>query len=100
VLQDGLDGYSGTQDTHLYYTDHWLNFGSATGKENYSILVRYAIFQSEGGPIPNGANIKSAILSLYKYLPYYHTFQANRLLKDWREMEASWDKANTMAYEQ
>jgi len=99
VLQDGINGYAGTQDTHLYNYYHLLNYGSAKelvfGEGGvYNFLVRYAIFQSEGGPVPDGATIKSAVLSLYKYSAYDHTFQAHRLLKDWREMEASWDNAN------
>jgi hypothetical protein len=104
VLQDGLNSYSGTQDTYLYYYYHWLNFGSADellsgeGGGSYSMLVRQAIFESEGGAIPQGAVIKSATLSLYKYSPYDQIFQANRLLRDWREMEASWDNANTTTH--
>ena len=103
VLQDGLNGYSGTQDTSLYYYYPSFNFGSADelvsgeGEGSYNMLVRYVIFQSEGGAIPNGATVKSATLSLYKYSPYDETFQAYRVLKDWREMDASWNNANATA---
>lgn len=41
-----------------------------------------------------GTAIKSATLSLYKYSPYDQAFAAYRVLKDWREMDASWDNAN------
>ena len=101
VLQDGLNGYSGTQDTYLYYYYPSFNFGSADelvsgegGGGSYNMLVRYAIFQSEGGAIPEGATINSATLSLYKLSPYDEIFQAYRVLKDWHEMESSWDNAN------
>jgi len=100
TLQDGLNGYRGTQDAHLYQYHHWLNFGSdnvlkfGEGSQ-YSVLVRYAIFQSEGGPVPDGATIKSAVLSLYKRSSYDYTFRAHRVLKNWAENSASWDSASS-----
>ena len=60
-----------------------------------SSLVRFNIFQSEGGPVPNGATITSATLSLYKFAGPDVVVQANRLLKNWDEMQASWNNATT-----
>jgi len=100
TLQDGLNGYRGTQDAHIYQYHHWLNFGSDNVLKfgeggQYSVLLRYAIFQSEGGPVPDGATIKSAVLSLYKRSSYDYTFRAHRVLKNWAENSASWDSASS-----
>ena len=71
-------------------------FGAATSLidrvSDYSVLVRFAIFQSEGGPVPNGATIQSATLSLYKFTANDYTYRAHRLLQDWTEAEATWNR--------
>ncbi len=98
VLQDGLDGYLGTSDTYLadYYPK--LNFGGSDTLIGYShvyfyeILLRFEIFASEGGPVPDGATIESAKLELYKYSFYDHQYRAHRLLQDWSEREATWNQ--------
>ena len=95
TLQDGVNGYAGTRDTYLSSYHSWLNFGTATSLLDASLytgLVRFAIFQSEGGPVPNGATIESATLSLYKASYYDYTYQVTRLLRDWREGEATWSQ--------
>jgi PKD repeat protein len=57
------------------------------------MLIRFAIFQSEGGPVPNGATITSATLSIYTpYGPDVVT-KASRLLKSWSEMQVTWNAA-------
>lgn len=95
TLQDGIDGYSGTRDTYLSSYHKTINFGLTTQLNErsalYTILVRFAIFQSEGGPIPDGAIIKSAKLSLYKYSAYNYSYQIHRLLNDWNEVQATWN---------
>jgi PKD repeat protein len=58
-----------------------------------SALLRFAIFQSEGGPVPNGATITSAMLSLYKYWGPDGVFNAFRLLKNWSETQSTWNNA-------
>jgi RHS repeat-associated protein len=102
VLQDGLNGYSGTRDTSIKSgNDSNINYGSDNelkiDPNQRTILVRFAIFASQGGPIPNGATINSATLSLYKYTtePYTMNSEARRLLRDWQELEATWNRANT-----
>ena len=95
TLQDGVNGYAGTRDTYLSSYHSWLNFGTATSLLDgslYTGLVRFAIFQAEGGPVPNGATIESATLSLYKASYYDYTYQVTRLLRDWREGEATWSQ--------
>jgi hypothetical protein len=61
---------------------------------NYTPLVRFAIFQSDGGPVPNGAVIQSASLQLYKQ-HYDDTLQLNALLKPWLETQATWQVSQT-----
>jgi PKD repeat protein len=100
VLQDGLSGYSGTRDTYVAAYSPTSNFGANTlmyaslGNGNLRPLLRFAIFQSEGGPLPNGVAIQSATLSLYRTTPYGDTSTLNRVLRDWKENEATWNKAN------
>jgi hypothetical protein len=72
-----------------------LNFGTLSNvqdqREYYSSLLRFAIFQSEGGPVPNGAQITSAVLSIYKYSSYDMNYGLHRILQDWQEGGATWN---------
>jgi hypothetical protein len=94
ILQDGLNGYSGTRDAYIYSYWPTYNLGTlATMVEQggYSIpLVRFAIFNREGGPVPDNAVVTSAKLALYKASYYTTTFAASRLLCDWQETEVTW----------
>ncbi len=96
VLQRGLTGYAGVSDTYL---DRYLPTTVRGALDallldpvNYNSLLRFAIYQSEGGPVPNGAVIQSATLALYKGY-YDDTLQLNALLKPWVEGEATWTNA-------
>ena len=98
VLQRGLNGYAGVSDTYL---DNFLRTTVRGGLTpllldpiNYNPLLRFAIFQSEGGPVPNGATILSATLALYKQL-YNDTLRLNALLKPWSESQATWTISQT-----
>jgi hypothetical protein len=98
TLQDGTNGYQGTADVYL---DRYLpTYNRGTSSELYdkaatfSALVRFAIFQSEGGPVPDGATITSATLSLYKSSFYDHTYAAHRVLVPWMESEATWSQSS------
>jgi hypothetical protein len=93
VMQRGLSGYAGATDTFL---DNYLPTTVRGGMNplyldapNYRPLLRFAIFQSEGGPVPNGATIQSAKLELYKQY-YDDTLRLNALLKPWVESQATW----------
>jgi hypothetical protein len=94
TLQRGR-GYA-TADTYLSTYHRTLNFGFASTvldeRQNYSGLYRFAIFQSEGGPVPDGATITSATLSLYKATPYDMTYSVHRVLVDWSETAATWNQ--------
>jgi RHS repeat-associated protein len=101
TLQDGSGGYSGTTDTFLDQSNATQTYGSspnlgATSSTARVPLVRFKIFAADGGPVPNGATITSATLSLYKGTGSSSTtFEARRLLRDWDEASASWQKATS-----
>ena len=93
TLQRGAGQYA-VADTYLSAYHTTLNFGARSNFQdqygNYSSLMRFAIFQSEGGPIPNGANITSATLSLQKYSSYNMVYALHRVLLGWSETSATW----------
>jgi hypothetical protein len=99
VLQDGLAGYAGTSDAYVTNFVPTRNSGAAdtiidwNGSSIYQGLVRFAIFQSEGGPVPDGAIIESATLELYKYTFYPPSYKVHRVLKDWVEGEVTWNQS-------
>jgi len=99
VLQNGLNGYDGTQDTHLSRWHKSINFGGASNQpdhgKNYVRLYRFAIFQSEGGPVPDGAVIQSAVLKLYKYTYYNYSYELHNVLRPWTEKQATWNQASS-----
>ncbi|MFL6623499.1 MAG: Ig-like domain-containing protein [Sulfurifustis sp.] len=100
ILMDGQNGYAGTTDTRLINTD--VNEGTRPiyeliNETSTSLAIRFAIFQSEGGPVPNDATIDSATLSLYKYHGPASSFKASRFLKNWTESGARWSVTGTGA---
>lgn len=99
TLQEGLNGYAGSADT-----DMWSgNPDFARGNQNAILLsnstnmalVYFPIFVSEGGPVPNGATISSAVLSLNQFDGAAVTVQARRLKRSWNEAQATWNVAAT-----
>lgn len=101
LLQQGVNGYALATDTYLSSYHTTTAFGGATLLQDtgaaYSGLVRFAIFQSEGGPVPNGATIRSAKLSLYKYTSYDVTYDLLRILPDWSADKATWNQRTASA---
>lgn len=100
TLQDGLAGYTGTRDAHVYIYWPTTNLGTASslliGQNQYQNLIRFAIFQSEGGPVPDGASITSAKLSIYKSTNAYEgTYRAHRVLQSWDESQVTWNSRAT-----
>ena len=97
-LQEGLSGYTGTRDTYLSSFHPTSALGTAGfiydhKANNYAGLFRFAIFNSEGGPVPDGATINSATLALYKETTYNMTYAVHRLLREWSEDTATWQQA-------
>jgi PKD repeat protein len=96
ILQDGLDGYAGTEDTYLDEYSKDTVRGGATGvlyrAGKYHPLVKFKIFSSAGGPVNDGRRVKDAQLNLYKSSAYDSTCGAKRILKSWTESGATWNK--------
>jgi hypothetical protein len=95
-------GYSGTWDTTIQSAFPSQNYGTQQSillksepKNTRSALVRFSIFHNEGGPIPDGAVIQSAFLSLYKLAGPRAQFNASRLKRSWQPLQATWDHAAT-----
>jgi hypothetical protein len=106
-LQNGLNGYDGCEDTLIdgyYSATRDTNYGNReTLTSSYGItewytkrgLIKFKIFEREGGLLPNDAVITKAELTLYKADDYgSHLVSAYRLLKDWKELEATWNNAS------
>ena len=93
VLQRGLNGYDGIADNYIDKHNQTFNHGSDTvvnlDVPDHVPLVRFAIFQSEGGPIPNGSTINTATLSLYKQY-YDYRLRLSPLLRPWVEKQSTW----------
>ena len=83
TLQQGLNGYAGTADTYLDSTKPSTARSSASALQEqsgrYVVLVHFAAFASQGGPVPDGATIHSASLALYKSSAYQHSYALHRL---------------------
>ncbi|QGX40823.1 Ig-like domain-containing protein [Permianibacter aggregans] len=94
TLQEGQNGYIGTQDTYLssYSPSGIAGSQSIMYDENnaYSPMLRFKIFASEGGIVPDDALIQNAQLHVYKATVYNATWGVHRLLRDWQETEANW----------
>ncbi|MCP5244617.1 MAG: DNRLRE domain-containing protein [Burkholderiales bacterium] len=101
VLQEGLNSYAGTADAYAYEHFSTINYGNSDSlleKPSGSRLapfIRFAIFDSEGGPVPDGAVITSAKLWLFKYSFYDHVYRAHRVLKNWAEQDVTWEQSES-----
>jgi len=100
ALQDGLNGYAGTRDNYMYYYYLDTNYGTATDLvvfgDGYRSLLKFAVFESEGGPVPDGSVIISAALKLYKYGSYPSELSAFEVLKAWEELESTPRRASNL----
>lgn len=96
TLQQGFDTYEGTTDTYLHDTKPAKNYGNATALyqsgARYTVLLRFAIFQSEGGPVPDGATILSATLDMHKD-KYDFVYRLHAMRAGWDELKATWELA-------
>lgn len=96
TLQRGAASSGPITDTYLSSASghQSLSFSSISNfidlQRQYTPLLRFAIFQSEGGPVPNGSLIRSATMSVYKYSSYNMVYALHPLQYDWNEMQATW----------
>lgn len=95
TIQRGTFGNTAIADTYLSSYSKTRNFGTADALlelGQYSVLLRASIFQSEGGPIPNGATIESAQLAVFKWTSYAMTYGVHRMLQPWSETSSTWNE--------
>lgn len=96
TLQTGSNGYTGSRSLYLsswYKTENFAGKGVLLDGAAYASLLRFAVFVREGGPVPDGARIISAHLSLFKTSLYNFTYAVHRMLADWDEAAATWNVA-------
>jgi len=95
TLQRGVVN-SVVADTFLSSYNKTTTAGAATSllveKTLYTPLLRFLVFQSEGGPVPDGATIESAQLSIYKSSSYDNSYALHSMLVEWSETGATWNQ--------
>lgn len=95
VLQQGLSGYSGVDDTYL---DQWY---ASTNREADDLLrcrsddARSALLRFDLAMIPREAHVLSASLSLYEFDAGAHEIQvqAYEVFRPWSPYQATWYQA-------
>jgi hypothetical protein len=95
TIRRGALAGAAVADTYLSSYSTSKNYGTVESMlelGQYNMLLRVAIFQSEGGPVPNGATIESAVLSVYKWTSYAMTYGLHRMLQPWTETGATWNQ--------
>lgn len=95
VIQRG-NADSVVADSYLSSFHPNNNFGTSEWMDvvqsgSYAPLVRFAVFASEGGPVPDGAVITAAKLHLYKS-SYDGVLAVHAMLQPWVEREANWNR--------
>src|SRR3982751_5730528 len=103
TLQQGLNNYAGTIDNWIIaFSGADMNKGADVEVDIRSTsdygLFRFAIFAAEGGPVPDGATINSATLSLYKAFGPDAIMRAQRVTKPWTEMGSTWNSTGTVPW--
>ena len=95
VLERAVEGYAGVADTYLSNYHKNNNFGGSIrlnlDRNNYVPLMKFAVFQSEGGPVPDGATIESASLHVFKGA-YDSVIALHAMRVPWSEQEATWNR--------
>ncbi|MGE3240189.1 MAG: DNRLRE domain-containing protein, partial [Pirellulales bacterium] len=104
TFQDGVSGYTGTEDAVIYSISPNNNFGTETGisvDQQDVAGVRQGLLQfadiftstNEAGKIPLGSTINSASITFSVFNDSNSSMQMSfyRLLKDWDELDASWN---------
>lgn len=93
VIQRGGEFGAGVSDTYLSTYHKTSNFGSSARMDvwraAYVPLLRFPIFISEGGAVPDSATIHRATLKLYKGT-YRHVLAVHAMQVAWVEREATW----------
>jgi len=98
ILQRGVQSYAASSDTYLDKYGQSTSQGSRDvmlySGSNYTPLIKFAIFEREGGRLPDNAIIQSAKLHIYK-AAYDYVYRLHPMLRDWSELEATWTRPRT-----
>lgn len=98
ILQRGVQSYTASSDTYLDKYGQSTSQGSRDvmlySGSNYTPLIKFAIFEREGGRLPDNAIIQSAKLHIYK-AAYDYVYRLHPMLRDWSELEATWTRPRT-----
>lgn len=99
VFQRGLNGYQGVRDTSLDQWNPGVVYGQDTSLWIRGDGAREILIAFDLAGIPSYATIQQATLSMW-ILYGYPTGQslsvsAHQLLRDWKESEATWNKATS-----
>jgi len=101
MLQDGVNGYQGTRDT---YISKWVmdnNYGKAQWFSLRSPDIMSGLIFFDMQPFPEGTQILTATMTLnviYRSNNNPMTVKVYRLLRPWREREATWRKAMNSSF--
>lgn len=87
VLQNGLDGYEGTEDTMLHVWAQENNYGASKSLTLYTSGNLAPLMKFDFSSVPQNAHIKNATLMLYLYKSAgtYGQFDINELIPRWDE---------------
>ncbi|MBC7234515.1 MAG: DNRLRE domain-containing protein [Chloroflexi bacterium] len=100
LLQEGRDGYTGTEDTYIdSYTPRVappLDGGLRVKGGEKSTLIRFDL----QGVLPPGAHVLEAELAFFVEIPAFTVVRAldvaaYRVLRPWQETQASWNYVDT-----
>ncbi len=97
VLQQGLNGYTGCNDTHLYQYATSANYCNEDRfRVGYNLKQQYtSLLHFDAAPIPANATILDAKLELYAagWGGSNMTLDAYRVLRAWIDCQATWNQA-------
>src|SRR4051812_19475562 len=93
TLQDSAT-YAGTSDARLLCCANTPE-GAAQlfdliPDDTTSVLIKFKIFASEGGPVPDASTIQAATLAFYRNDGPASIFAVHRVLRAWDEAAVSW----------
>ncbi len=96
-FQDGVNGYTGTQDTRIRSDMPDRNFGSSKkvevdGNPDFSSLIRWDL-----GSIATGATVTSATITINVVKSSNDVFELYELKRPWTESEATFNQASAGA---
>ncbi len=98
-LQEGVDGYVGCEDSYIYSSNPHTNYGTEEqiiATDSKEALLKFKIFESEGGPVPDDAMFTKAGLSIYKTDYGKRNVEGFQILKDWKEIEVTWNQSSNI----